>query len=404
MRSFLAGVALALAACATRPDGSAQPLHAPAAAASLPPTAAGPPTPARDLRRLSAGSSFADWVEAAGLLDAAAAGRSEAGCLLRDGDPLRFEADLLLAAHPLPRPEPGLATQLEEQFGAPAVITAWGGVIPPARGAEDRSAAGAAGDNSPTLPGGAGRKAPASRGGELLTANSGMVLLAFTTTTPGSVRMPPIALFATRSGTFVRADDLALRAQRDALPGTSAAALLARVAGPATVYVSADPDVASNELLQLLRAIPNRFEIALAVALPKSTRLPPPAADNRDGLCPDGLPEPAADLPEGELSAAAAGAAFAPLREAALTCALTTGGRALLGGRLVLGVRVGADGKVSEACFVNDAIAEPMLRRCLVSAARDASLPLPSPPGFVDLHIPLEISLDGPQRQRASCD
>ena len=179
---------------------------------------------------------------------------------------------------------------------------------------------------------------------------------------------------------------------------------LSQAAAPATVYVAADPDVPSNELVDLLRAIPERFEVALSVALPNTTRLPPMAAETREGSCPDGLPAPPADAPEGELSAAAAQAAFAPLREAALTCALTTGGRALLGGRLVLGVRAGADGRISDACFVQDAIGEPMMRRCLVSAARDLRLPVPSPAGFVDLHIPLELSLSGPARQRPSCD
>ena len=381
MRWIYAGVALAaLAGCATRPEGAGQPASARVETPPpAPPPAAKPSTPPRDLRRLPAASTFADWVEAAGLLDAAAAGRSETGCLVRRGEALDFEADLLLAAHPLPRPESGLAAQLEQQVGAPAVITGWGSVAP----AREAAAASAAAGSSPS---------------------GSLVLLAFTTTTPGSVRQPPIALFATRAGTFVRADDLALRAQRAALPNAAAAALTARVAGPATVYVTADPDVPSNELVELLRAIPDRFELALAVALPGSTRLPPTAADDREGSCPGGLPEPAADAAEGELSASAAQSAFTPLREAALACALTSGGRALLGGRLVLGVRVGADGKPSDACFVQDAIGEPMLRRCLISAARDLRLPAPSPAGFVDLHIPLEISLSGPARQRASCN
>ena len=155
---------------------------------------------------------------------------------------------------------------------------------------------------------------------------------------------------------------------------------------------------------ELLRGIPNRFEVALAVALPKETRLPPPAAASTELLCPDGLPAPAHGEHEGDLDAASARTAFGPLREAALSCALATGGRALLGGRLVLGLRIGADGKAAQLCFVSDAIAEPQLRRCLVSAARDLSLPTPHPAGFVDLNVPLEIALEGPTQQRTSCD
>jgi hypothetical protein len=53
---------------------------------------------------------------------------------------------------------------------------------------------------------------------------------------------------------------------------------------------------------------------------------------------------------------------------------------------------------------VEDSIGEPLLRRCLISAARDLSLPAPSPSGFADLHLPLQIALTGPAAQRASCD
>jgi hypothetical protein len=231
-----------------------------------------------------------------------------------------------------------------------------------------------------------------------------LVLLSFTTTTPGAIKAPVIALFMTRAGTFVRAADLAIRAHPDALTTTAASALLAQLSGPAAVYVTAEADIPLGALAELLRGVPNRFEVALALALPKGTRLPPTAAPASELLCPDGLPAPGRAEREGQLSAATAQAAVAPLREAALSCALATGGRALLGGRLVLGIRVGADGKARDLCFVSDAVAEPLLRRCLISAARDLALPTPSGAGFVDLNIPLEIALEGPTPQRASCD
>jgi hypothetical protein len=168
--------------------------------------------------------------------------------------------------------------------------------------------------------------------------------------------------------------------------------------------VTAERAIALRRLSELLKLVPNRHEVALAVALPKATRLPPPVADSGEGLCLNGLSEPAATEEEGSVDAAAAQRALAPLREAALSCALSSGGKALLGGKLVLGLRIGADGRAREACFVSDAIAEPVLRRCLLSSVRNLALPAPKPAGFADVHLPLQIELAGPKPQRASCN
>jgi hypothetical protein len=318
-----------------------------------------------DPRALPVHATFADLVDAARKLDGAGEGHSAAGCLLRGASvPTRLEADLLPGARPLPTVEAELGPTLEQQSGAIAVLSAWGNV--------------------------AGEPGP--------------ILLAFTTTTPAAIKLPVIALFMTRSGTFVRAADPAVRAQTKALSASDATTLLSQLQTPAAVYVTAERDTPLSGLAELLRGIPNRFEVALAIALPKQTRLPPTAAASTELLCPDGLPAPARGEREGGLDTEAARAAFVPLREAALSCALATGGRALLGGRLVLGLRIGADGKAAQLCFVSDAIAEPQLRRCLLSAARDLSLPTPQPAGFVDLNVPLEIALEGPSRQRISCD
>jgi hypothetical protein len=318
-----------------------------------------------DARRLPRHATFADLVDAARAIDSAGGAHSEAGCLLRGAEPTRLEADLLPAARPLPHPLTELGPAVAPAAGSVTVLSAWGNV---------------AGD----LP--------------------DLVLLSFTTTTPGAIKLPVIALFMTRAGTFVRAAELAIRAHPEPLTTTAATALLTQLSAPAVVYVTAEADIPLGTLSELLRAVPNRFEVALALALPKGTRLPPAAAPVADLLCPEGLPAPGRAEREGQLSASAAQAAVAPLREAALSCALATGGRALIGGRLVLGIRVGADGKARDLCFVSDAIAEPQLRRCLISAARDLVLPTPSGAGFVDLDIPLEIALEGPAAQRAGCD
>ncbi|HEX4354296.1 MAG TPA: hypothetical protein VHZ95_15310, partial [Polyangiales bacterium] len=317
-----------------------------------------------DPRALKAHATFGDLVDAARALDGSNENHSDAGCLLRGRDPIRLEADLSPGARPLPPVQDELASSLEAQSGPVALLSAWGKVA----------------------------------------GEPGVVLLALTTTTPAAIKLPVISLFMTRKGTYVRGEDAALRARPGALSASDATTLLSQLSSPAAVYVSAEREIALSSLLDLMRAIPNRFEVGLAVALPKETRLPPTAATSNDWMCPDGLPAPGPSEHEGELTASDARDALAPLRQAALSCALASGGRALLGGRLVLSLRIGANGKAEQSCFASDAIGEAQLRRCLISAARDVQLPSPHPAGFVDLNVPLEIALEGPSAQRVSCD
>jgi hypothetical protein len=352
-----------LAACAA-PTALAPP-PAPAVRAA----SAEPPAPQRalepaDIRRLPHPGTFADLVDVARFADTAGQAHSESGCLVKGTEATRLEADLLPGARPLPHPLQELAPLVAGAAGSVTLLSAWGNVQ-----------------------------------GEL----ADVILLSFTTTTPKAVKVPILALFMTRNGTYVRGSEPVVRAHSEALTTTAATALLTQLSGPATVYVTAEADLPLGALTELLRSVPNRFELALAVALPKGTRLPEAPAPARELLCPEGLPVPGRTDREGELDTGSAQAAVTPLREAALSCALATGGRALLGGRLVLAMRVGADGKARELCFVSDDVAEPMLRRCLISAARDLALPAPRG-GFADLNVPLDITLEGPTAQRASCE
>jgi hypothetical protein len=322
----------------------------------------------RDPRELSGQAHFADLVRLAQELDSSGSGHSESGCLLRGTEPLHFEADLSLSVRPLPPVSEHAKEVMDDRAGGITVVSPWGTV-----------------------------------GGQ--TEPSDAILLPFTTTSPGAVKLPTVALFATREGVYLRAAKGVIQG----LPSTAvspedAGSWLARVTEPAAVYVTAERALELRRLTELLKLVPNRHEVALAVALPKATRLPPAAADNGEGLCLSGLSEPAASEAEGNLDVAAAQSALAPLREAALSCALSSGGKALLGGKLVLGLRIGADGRAREACFVSDAIAEPVLRRCLLSSVRDLPLPTPKPAGFADVHLPLQIELAGPKPQRASCN
>jgi hypothetical protein len=322
-------------------------------------------TESDDPRRLATNATFADLVSAARAADSADEGHGISGCLLRGPQSFRLEADLSPAARPLPEPPPQLRALLEEHAGTLSVLTTWG-----------------------NLP------------GEL----SDVTLLAFTTTSTDSVKLPAIALFATPSGLLLRAAEPAIRAHPELLTRDLAMLLLTQLSAPSTLFVTADAALPLTELFSLLREIPNRLEVALAIALPRNTRLPAAAVPSQDGICPSGLPAPARTDREGQLSAASAQTALAPLRDAALSCALSSGGRALLGGRLVFALRIGADGHAREACFLEDQIGEGLLRRCLISAAHELALPTPAPAGFVDLALPLQLELKGPEAQRAVCE
>jgi hypothetical protein len=325
---------LALAACATTAATEPQATLQPAAAEATPPSAA-PAAPASTSRFLPQLATFADVVDIARALDAADHTRSEAGCLISNGPPIQFAADVLAGARPLPEVPRELATLLLKAAGAPAVITAWG-------------------DSPGELP--------------------DIALLAFTTTTPRSAKLPAVAMVLTGPGVFLRGAALPLRAHPEALTPEAAATLLSDLPDHAIVYVSAESGVPISQLIAALRSLPERFEIALAVALPKGTRLPPHASKGDELLCPDGLPEPADDQVEGSLEAAALRDVLAPLRDAGLACALSTGGLALQGGRLELGLRVSADGR---ARAVHGARYD---RRACVAALRDRSRALAALP------------------------
>jgi len=357
------GLVLGLAlGCAGSQPAPAQPTAATSSPPAAPLAAAGVAAPSRALPQHA---TFADVADLARNLDATNHTQSQEGCLLAGAPPGRLAADLLIATRPLPDVPKELGSVLLQAAGPARVFTAWG-------------------VSSGELP--------------------DLALTAFTTTTPASAKAVPLALFITRQGVFVRGAPMPLRAHPEALDTGAAGALLAQLPDPAIVYVTAESAIPVEQLVAALRSVPNRFEVALAVVLPKGTRFPAATERSQDLLCPDGLPEPSADEPEGSLEPADLRATLAPLREAALQCALSTGGLALQGGRLELGLRIGADGRARELCMVRDTIGESILRRCVIEAARALKFPTPNPAGFVDLQLPLELALTGPAAQRAVCD
>lgn len=321
--------------------------------------------PSADPRNLPVHPTFADLVDAARALDAPSAPQGSS-CLLRGEPPSRFEGDVLAGVRPLPSPPDALSARLEGNAEPVTVLSAWG------------TTAGA----------------------------SELAVAAFTTTSAPSARARALVAFVTAGGVYLRGDDPALRARPGAMSVGAFGALLAEAAtaADAALYVTAEAAVSLAELRSVLLAVPQRYEVALAVALPKGTRLPAPEAPSREHLCPEGLPAPDAHEPEGDIDVAALRDALAPLHEAALSCALASGSRALAGGRLTLALRIDDGGHARELCFESDELGDALLRRCVLESARSLALPAPSPKGFVDVSLPLSVSLSGPSPQRPLCD
>jgi hypothetical protein len=116
------------------------------------------------------------------------------------------------------------------------------------------------------------------------------------------------------------------------------------------------------------------------------------------------LPAPAPGSPEGDLDAKAIVAQLGPLRAAAEACLAHARGPASAGGRLVLALRIAADGRTQQACLMEDAIGDAALAGCVIDAANALRFPAPSPAGFVDVHLPLALAPEGPPMQRALCE
>lgn len=324
-----------------------------------------------DPRALGVTSTFGDLVAAARRLDDRFEADSDAGCLLRGsgaGSPFRLEADIAVAVRPLPDAPPDLDARLGATGLGIRALTRWGS----------------------------------------LGAGDDLALVVFTSTPP--VSAPSAVLLAiTDRGAFV----IPIGTSRERMGPVPLAEALSRVAArtegdPAPIVVTAEEGVSLAILREALTGLSASVAglVALAVPLAEGTRLPPdPAAqaDNLDGACPDGLPEPAPGAAFGDLPPAAILEGLRPLRDGAAQCFANTTGRAASGGRVGISVRIGADGAVIAACVSDDGIGDPGLRSCLVELARASRFPAPSPAGIVDAVLPLVLRPDDSMRQRPIC-
>jgi hypothetical protein len=241
----------------------------------------------------------------------------------------------------------------------------------------------------------------------VLGNGQGLSLVALTSVPPEAARAAVTGVFLTPDGAYLR------YGQRDASPGADGPlgpeALVTRLLAvergePSTLFVTAEADVPVSDLWSLLRTLPGDRSVALATPLPPGTALPNPGRPSTPApRCPDGLPPLAEGETPGDLDRHAVIAALPPLHRAGADCMARARGAAATGGTLTLALRVGPDGTVADACLLADDTRDAALGACLLEAARTLQFPAPSPPGPVDLHLPLSLIPTGLTIQRATC-
>ncbi|MBW2464919.1 MAG: hypothetical protein JRH11_24935, partial [Deltaproteobacteria bacterium] len=324
-----------------------------------------PPVP-RDPRGLGLSARFGDLVRAARAVDDTNQAESAEGCVLRGEGPYRLTADVAVAIRPLPEAPEDLDARLRDASSA-RLFTRWGQV--------------------PQVP------APQA------------IAVVGITGTPPPTRPEGAAIFVTDEGIYVR--PAGFGAAHGPLSFTDGAgAARATVSGSGMTLVAAEAGVSLSALRDLLALLPPEAhgKIALGVTLPRDVTLPDatPRPDDGRGLCPDGPPAASGD--SGELTGAAIVGALGPLRQGAALCMATARGPGAAGTRVDLAMRIGADGRLTEACITRDSASDPALRDCLLEAARATVFPAPSPAGYVDAVLPLALVPDASLTQALVCD
>ncbi len=286
-------------------------------------------------------------------------------CLLaRTTEGYRIEADLAIAVHPIPAPPEDLDATLTEATSA-RLLSRWGrhGVQP------------------------------------------SVLTLAGLTDTPPT--REAFALIITDRGLYLRASEptqTSLAAIDDASLSDQLHALLPQDSDT-TLFVSAEAHISVHRVEEVLKRLSgvHRGPIALAVALSPETALPAPRSSSAAARrCPDGLPD--SDDVQGDLSVAALTEAFVPLRARAATCLQYADARGAAGSRMLLALRVRADGGVDQACMIADEAADDALAACVLAAAHDLRFPSPDPAGSVDVELPLVLRPNSPPAQVPVCE
>jgi hypothetical protein len=173
---------------------------------------------------------------------------------------------------------------------------------------------------------------------------------------------------------------------RDELDLRQAVAAIAQLPD-AVVFVAAEARYPLARLASLLGALAQR-EVTLATNLSADTSLRP-RAPVRVTRCPEGLPN--TTEPEGSLPSDVLRNGVAPLRDAGSDCLLRGDARGAAGGRLSVGLRIDARGRVAVACVVRDELADDAVAGCVTDLAHRLSFPPPTPPGVVDVELPVAL-------------
>jgi hypothetical protein len=159
---------------------------------------------------------------------------------------------------------------------------------------------------------------------------------------------------------------------------------------PATVFVSAEAQVPSDALADLLRALQaQHIPLALAVNLAPATHLPEAPSAPLADTCPSGLPD--TSEPEGALDVSALTPALSELRTRAAECLSSADPRGAAGGHISLLLRVSSTGSLANACIDRDETGDARLRGCILEQAQKLHFPTPTPKGSVDLALPLSL-------------
>lgn len=326
--------------------------------------------PERDQRALTPTTTFSDLVAAARVLDESGQGASDTACLLGTA---RLDADVAPAVSPLPGPPADLDARISRRRDAVRVLTRWG---------------------------------------QVGTGPNDLALVTVSSVAASTRAAPGLVLFVTERFAYVRStaaqtpEDSA-RALADADLAGALGAAVARDHARWFV-VTAEAAVTAERLRSVLALLaPTGLEGALAVPLPDGTRIPdePPApAASATDLCPAGLPPLGANETEGDLAAPAIIGALSPVRDAVQSCMGNVRGPGAAGGRLLVALRIGADGHVARACARSDGAGDAGLRACVLDAVRRATFPVPTPSGNVDVELPLMLAPASARSARPLCD
>ncbi len=352
-------------------SGSERPAVETSSNAPNPPVADASPEepPPSGPRAVGGTATFGDLVDAASVLDERGEGASTEACMLRRprrrGWPWILEADVASSVRPIPEAPDDLDARMVRSGLPVLVFSRWGQI--------------------------------GSRAYD--------VALASITSAPPMPGQSTVVLILTGRGYYLRTTDRRISAGRiSPRPIPRGGRLIEEIQEDSLVFVTAEADVPLADLSRLLSVLPEGTPVSLCVALEEDIRIPDPPeppADRDTGLCPEGLPTPGDELEAGALERALLVGALGPLRRRARECLESAAGTRAAGGLVELMMRIGVEGRVTDACVRSDELGGTQLRHCLIESARATRFPTPRPSGYVDVSLPLRLV---PSYQSALCE